>query len=224
MSCWSGLTLGVTGAGAFRLVCRPVLSAAPQGTQRRGRGARRPARQALGRSEPGPCSPPPASDSKWPPPSSSPLATTLSGCAQRCPSPPSAAPAPSRPPPARVTRHRLNFGGDYQANNALWRIALVVAHRLGPHVQRRTDQGLRGQTNRRGQVQARDHPLPESSYRPRDVQAADRPAGRTPWNRPARAAHPSPHHHRRRRRALGTWPIAISRLERDIAHDAELAA
>ena len=31
--------------------------------------------------------------------------------------------SPSRPPPGQTIRHRLNRGGDRQANNALWRIA-----------------------------------------------------------------------------------------------------
>jgi transposase len=45
----------------------------------------------------------------------------------------------------RTHRHRLNRGGDRQANHALWRIALVRMHCHPPtraYVQRRTTQGL----------------------------------------------------------------------------------
>ena len=55
----------------------------------------------------------------------SPPATTLAGCeampASRC----CVAPRRSRRPPAKTTRHRLNRGGDRQANAALYRIVLV---------------------------------------------------------------------------------------------------
>jgi transposase len=45
----------------------------------------------------------------------------------------------------RTRRHRLNRGGDRQANNALWRIVLVRMHydpRTKAYVARRTAQGL----------------------------------------------------------------------------------
>src|SRR5207244_1647031 len=45
----------------------------------------------------------------------------------------------------RTTRHRLNRGGDRQANNALWRIALVrmsVDPATRDYVERRTKEGL----------------------------------------------------------------------------------
>ena len=45
----------------------------------------------------------------------------------------------------RTHRHRLNRGGDRQANHALWRIALVRMHCHPPtraYVERRTKQGL----------------------------------------------------------------------------------
>ena len=45
----------------------------------------------------------------------------------------------------RTHRHRLNRGGDRQANNALWRIALVRMRCHPPtraYVERRTKQGL----------------------------------------------------------------------------------
>jgi len=50
-------------------------------------------------------------------------------------------------------RHRLNRGGDRQANSALWTIAMTrLAH------------------DRRGQDQERDHPLPQALHRPRVLQ------------------------------------------------------
>jgi transposase len=54
-----------------------------------------------------------------------------------------AAPIPASS--GRTHRHRLNRGGDRQANNALWRIALVRMHCHPPtraYVERRTKQGL----------------------------------------------------------------------------------
>jgi transposase len=61
-------------------------------------------------------------------------------------------------------RHRLNRGGDRQANSALWTIAMT---RLGL---RPADQGLRRPAHRRGQDQERDHSLPQALHRPRDLQ------------------------------------------------------
>lgn len=48
-------------------------------------------------------------------------------------------------PSGKTTRHRLNRGGNRQANNALWRIVLVLVGtdpRTRAYVQRRTAQGL----------------------------------------------------------------------------------
>ena len=60
-----------------------------------------------------------------PPPCSSPPATTPAESAPRPPSPPCAAPPRSPPAPGKTNRHRLNRGGDRQANWALHQIALV---------------------------------------------------------------------------------------------------
>ena len=60
----------------------------------------------------------------------------------RLPSPPSAAPPPSKR--LHTVRHRLNRGGDRHANNALWRIAMVrLRHdeRTKAYAARRTAQG-----------------------------------------------------------------------------------
>src|SRR6266511_4157788 len=59
-----------------------------------------------------------------PPACSSPPATTPNGSAAMPRSPHCVAQVPSRPPPARPQRHRLNQGGDRQAGAALYRIAL----------------------------------------------------------------------------------------------------
>jgi transposase len=53
--------------------------------------------------------------------------------------------APLEASSGRTRRHRLNRGGDRQANNALWRIVLVRMHhdqRTKTYVARRTAQGL----------------------------------------------------------------------------------
>lgn len=59
----------------------------------------------------------------------------------------------------KVARHRLNSGGDRQANNALWRIVLV---RMSSDPRTRTYVARRA----RGQVQKGDHPLPQAPRRP----------------------------------------------------------
>ena len=66
------------------------------------------------------------------------------GCAPRPASPRCAAPARSMPPPGKQRRHRLNRGGDRQANSALWRIVMVrMSHdpRTKAYVARRTAEG-----------------------------------------------------------------------------------
>jgi transposase len=53
--------------------------------------------------------------------------------------------APLEASSGRTRRHRLNRGGDRQANNALWRIVLVRMHydpRTKAYLARRTAQGL----------------------------------------------------------------------------------
>ena len=60
-------------------------------------------------------------------------------------------------------RHRLNRGGNRQANAALYRVVIV---RMRWH---RTDHRLRRTTHRRRAHQKRDHPLPEALRRPRDL-------------------------------------------------------
>ena len=76
----------------------------------------------------------------------------------------------------KTVRHRLNRGGDRQANHALWRITLVrMSH--DPSRPR-----LRHPPSRRGQDQTRDHADPQALHRTRGLQD---PAPRL---RPVRAA------------------------------------
>ncbi len=62
-----------------------------------------------------------------------------------------------------TTRHRLNRGGHRQANAALYRVVIV---RMQHHA---ADPRLRRPPHRRRQDQSRDHPLPETAPRPRDL-------------------------------------------------------
>ena len=63
----------------------------------------------------------------------------------------------------KTTRHRLNRGGDRAANSALHIIA------IGQASNRSANQGLHGQTHRRGPFQARGHPVPQALHRSRGV-------------------------------------------------------
>ena len=71
--------------------------------------------------------------------------TTPDGCVTRPPGRTCARVAPIPASSGKVTRHRLNPGGDRQANHALWRIVIT---RMGSHpptrayVERRTAEGL----------------------------------------------------------------------------------
>ena len=131
--------------------------------RRRDRRPRRAARAA--RPQPPRRAPPRCSGSRPATPAScsSPPARTSSASAAMAPSPRSAAPARSRSSSGTTDRHRLNYGGDRDANRALHMIAVcrlrycdrTRAYAAAPH--------------RRGQDQARDHPLPQALHRPRDL-------------------------------------------------------
>jgi transposase len=60
----------------------------------------------------------------------------------------------------KVTRHRLNPGGDRQANHALWRIVIT---RMSSHPPTRAYAGRR---TKQGRPEKGDHPLPEALRRP----------------------------------------------------------
>ena len=88
---------------------------------------------------------------------------TPSGCAARPPGRTCARSPRSRHRRGKCTRHRLNPGGDRQANHALWRIVLT---RMSAHP---PDSDLRRAAHQGRPVEARDHPLPEALRRPRGL-------------------------------------------------------
>ena len=93
----------------------------------------------------------------------------------------------------QTVRHRLNRGGNRQANNALWPM------RYHPDAHRRPHQRLRHPTTGRRKKEKRDHPLPEAAHRPTDLPPPYQPA---PNPELRQATHPTPtrrHHFRQRR-------------------------
>ena len=70
----------------------------------------------------------------------------------------------------QTMRHRLNRGGNRQANNALWPM------RYHPDTPRRCHSGLCNQTPSRREEPNRDHPLPQAAHRPRNLPATHQPA------------------------------------------------
>ena len=74
----------------------------------------------------------------------------------------------------KVTRHRLNPGGNREANHALWRIVITRMSSHAPtraYVERRTE---------RRPVEEGDHPLPEALRRPRGLPPPPRRRRLTP--------------------------------------------
>ena len=63
----------------------------------------------------------------------------------------------------KVTRYRLDPGGDRQANSALWRI-VITRMRSDPRTR-----DLHGTSLERGPLEGRDHPRPEALRRPRGL-------------------------------------------------------
>lgn len=125
--------------------------------------------------------------------------------------------APIEASSGRVTRHRLNRGGNRQGNNALWRIVMVrmaTCDRTRSYVAKRTADGKSKKEIIRclQRFVAREiHSLLTKDHA--TINGAD------------------PRHHREHAEltlanvadALNTWPIAISRLERGITHNTDLA-
>jgi transposase len=117
----------------------------------------------------------------------------------------------------KIIRHRLNQGGNRQANNALWRIAMVrltCCARTQAYAQRRRSEG---KTDREI-MRCLKRYIAREIYRlltdPPDVPLraelrADRTAAGTSLAVVAEA--------------LGTWPTRISQLERGLKHDTDLA-
>ena len=117
----------------------------------------------------------------------------------------------------RTTRHRLNRGGNRQANNALWRIALVRMasdQRTKDYVAKRTREGKtkkeiirclqRHIAREIHRLLVNDH----ATIRGSDLRKQRNHAQITLTTAAAQ---------------LDTWPIAISRLERELTHDTQLA-
>ena len=90
----------------------------------------------------------------------------------------------------QTIRHRLNRGGNRQANSALWPM------RYHPDAHRLCNQGICDQTPSRWKEPQRDHPLPEAAHRPTDLPTTHQPATNPELRPPAR---PPPkrrcHHH-----------------------------
>jgi transposase len=117
----------------------------------------------------------------------------------------------------KIVRHRLNHGGDRQANNALWRIVMVrltcCEHTKHYAATRRAE----GKTSREiirclKRYVARE--IYQLLTRPPAVPVgADLREQRTATGLTLDQA----------ASALGTWPIRISRLERSLDHDTDLA-
>jgi hypothetical protein len=72
-----------------------------------------------------------------------------------------AAPIPASS--GRKTRHRLDHGGDRDANRVLYMIAVCRLRYLGPHAR------LRRTPHQRRTQQEGDHPLSQALHRPRDL-------------------------------------------------------
>ena len=88
----------------------------------------------------------------------------------------------------RTVRHRLNRGGNRQANNALWPM------RYHPDTHRRRHQTLRNPTPSRRKKEKRDHPLPQAAHHPTNLPPPHQPAP-NPELRPPTHPTPTSQHH-----------------------------
>lgn len=125
--------------------------------------------------------------------------------------------APIEASSGRITRHRLNRGGNRQGNNALWRIVMVrmaTDPRTKAHVAKRTQQGKtkreiirclqRHIAREIHNLLTKDHTV----FNGKDLRTDRLRDGLVLTDAAT---------------ALNTSPIAISRLERGLAHDTDLA-
>ena len=110
------------------------------------------------------CSPCPASGRRSPASSSPAPATTRTGSRSEAAFAHLCGVAPIPASSGRVHRHRLNRGGDRGANNALLR------RRPQPAALRPTQPRLRRTPHPRRTLETRDHQMPETLRRPRDLQ------------------------------------------------------
>ena len=117
----------------------------------------------------------------------------------------------------KITRHRLNSGGDRQANNALWRIVIVRMssdQRTKNYVARRTLDGK----SKKEIIRCLKRHVAREMFR----LLTDPPT--LPVGADLRVARAETHLSLATvAEALGTWPTRISELERGLVHDAELA-
>lgn len=117
----------------------------------------------------------------------------------------------------RITRHRLNQGGDRQANNALWRIALVrmtCDPRTRAYVERRTAEGK----SKREIIRCLKRHIAREVYR-----LITKPAAIIDGNTLRITRNTASISLDTAARALNSWPIRISRLERGLVYDTDLA-
>ncbi len=117
----------------------------------------------------------------------------------------------------RITRHRLNQGGDRQANNALWRIALVrmtCDPSTRAYVERRTAEGK----SKREIIRCLKRHIAREIYRLITTPNAviDGTEVRTARNTAGISLESAA-------QALDSWPIRLSRLERGLIYDDNLA-
>ena len=117
----------------------------------------------------------------------------------------------------KIIRHRLNHGGDRQANNALWRIVVVrlrSCERTQAYAHARQANGK----TRRDVIRCLKRYVAREIY----TLLTNPPA--PPNGTELRAARNAAHLNlTTAAAALNTWPTRISRLERNLDHDIELA-
>ena len=89
----------------------------------------------------------------------------------------------------QTIRHRLNRGGNRQANSALWPM------RYHPDAYRHCHQRICDQTPGRRQEPKRDHPLPQAAHRPKDLPTPHQPATNPELRPPAQPAPTRQYHH-----------------------------
>lgn len=117
----------------------------------------------------------------------------------------------------KITRHRLNRGGNREANNALWRIVMV---RLT------CDPATQAYAARRRSEGKTDREIKRclKRYVAREIFRLITAPASVPAGPELRAARTTAHISLTDAAdTLGTWPIRLSRLERSLDHDTELA-
>lgn len=118
----------------------------------------------------------------------------------------------------RVVRHRLNRGGNREGNNALWRIVLVrmaTCPRTKAYVKRRTAEGR----SKKEIIRCLQR------YVAREIHSLLVKDHAVLTGTELRAARARNHQSlTEAAKALNTWPIKLSRLERGLDHDTEMTA